>query len=79
MSTLDTSKAPVALTYGPFTCTGEHAVEVAYLMSCAEEAIDRLDDVHEVGFILTEYARGNLSIEDAIAELSPSPTEKVEG
>lgn len=41
MSKRYTDSASVVLTYGLFSCTGERAVEAAYLMSCAEAAIDR--------------------------------------
>lgn len=54
---------------GEYTCTPEHAVAVAYLLSTAEnsKSPDRM-------FVIDEYLCGNLDIDDAMTALEPEPS-----
>lgn len=55
------------LTFGGYICTADHAVQESYLLSLASTAVRQ--DRFETGHILTEYADGSLSVEEAAESL----------
>ncbi len=57
------------LTYGPYSCVPKHAVECAYLLSLAEAEYQR-DPSSNAAEVLELYARGDVSIEEAMDALA---------
>ena len=57
------------LTYGPYSCVPEHAVQCAYLLSLAEAEYQR-DPSSNAAEVLELYARGDVSIEEAMDALA---------
>lgn len=56
---------------GKFLCAAEHAVEEAYLLNCAEAAIDRYPrDQWEIGNILSQYCRGDFTLEETMESIN---------
>ena len=61
----------VVLNYGGFSCTGEHAVQQAFILSTAEAALHRIpSDRMDIGEILLEYIDGRINLPEAIAALN---------
>lgn len=55
------------LTYGPYSCTAEAAVQDSYLLNLAEAAVEK--DSMITGEILADYCAGRLTFEEACEEL----------
>ncbi|WP_020095705.1 hypothetical protein [Methylobacterium sp. 285MFTsu5.1] len=60
---------------GKFSCTPEHAVEVAYLISTAEGVLARFDSPFalertSVLGVIEDYVLGASSIEECLAQLN---------
>lgn len=58
-----------ALSFRGFICDPEHAVECAYLLSLAEAEYQR-DPQSNAAEVIELYARGNVSIEEAMDALA---------
>ena len=56
------------LTYRSFSCTPDHAVQCAYLLSLAEAEYAR-DPASNAAEIIELYARGDVSMDEAIDAL----------
>jgi len=54
------------LTYGPYSCVPEHAVQCAYLLSLAEDD----DDEGDAMTVVSLYVAGDVSMDEAIAALA---------
>jgi hypothetical protein len=56
---------------GLFMCDPNHAGEVAYMISCAEAAINRNpSDSFAVSQIIGEYLTGQISVDDAMTKIN---------
>ena len=65
----DTNNVVLTSADGSFVCTGEHAVEIAHMMSLAGAVADRssFSDM-QIGELICLYLRGNASIEEITKE-----------
>lgn len=70
MSDTDTKSASGPLTYRSFACTPDHAVQCAYLLTLAEAEYER-DPASNAAEIIELYARGDVSMDEAIDALQP--------
>lgn len=54
---------------GPFICTPDHAVDMAYFVSQLELAAEKGVEATYLGDIIHRYASNRLSVEEALVEL----------
>lgn len=74
MSAIDTKASPLA--FRDFFCTPDHAVECAYLLSLAEAEYAR-DPACNAAEVIELYARGDVSMSEAIDALQPDIDTKI--
>lgn len=73
--------ADPVLTIGEsFSCTSDHAVEAAFVLSCAEASMMKNpDERREIGNLLADYAAGRTTTEDIVAALAEISDEAMAG
>lgn len=54
---------------GPFMCTPDHAVDMAYFVSQLELAVEHDMDAQDVGDILRDYATNRMTLEQCLQQV----------